>query len=77
MVIRKGMVLVGVGVVLGLGAALGASQLMSGMIYGVSAVDPVTFFGVPGALCLVALLATFLPTRRAAAVDPMKTLRAE
>jgi predicted permease len=77
MVIRKGMVLVAVGVVLGLSAALGASQLMSGMIYGVSALDPVTFFGVPGSLCLVALLATYLPARRAAAVDPMNTLRAE
>jgi predicted permease len=77
MVIRKGMVLVAVGVGLGLAAALGASRLMGGMIYGVSALDPMTFVGVPGLLCLTALVATFIPARRAAAVDPMKTLRAE
>jgi predicted permease len=77
MVIRKGMVLVAVGVMLGLAASLGASRLMAGMIYGVSPVDPVTFLGVPSVLCLVALVATFIPARRAAAVDPMQTLRAE
>lgn len=77
MVVRKGMGLVTIGVVLGLGAALAASRLMAGMIYGVSAIDPATFFGVPGLLCVVALLATFVPARRAAAVDPMGTLRAE
>ena len=77
MVMRKGMTLVGVGVVLGLGAAIGASRLMAGLIYGVSAVDPLTFFGVPAVLCAVALLATFLPARRAASLDPMLALRAE
>jgi len=77
MVMRKGMTLVGVGVVLGLGAAVGAGRLMAGLIYGVSAVDPITFLGVPGLLCCVALLATFFPARRAAALDPMRALRAE
>ncbi|UCG86753.1 MAG: ABC transporter permease, partial [Gemmatimonadota bacterium] len=77
MVIRKGMFLVGVGVALGLLAALVASRMMAGLIYGVSAVDPATFLGVPTLLCAVALLASFLPARRAAGVDPMMTLRAE
>jgi ABC-type antimicrobial peptide transport system permease subunit len=77
MVIQKGMVLVGIGVILGLGASLGASQFMASLIYGVSAVDPLTFFGVPGLLCAVALVATFLPARRAASVDPVLALRAE
>jgi predicted permease len=77
MVIKTGMRTVGVGVVLGAGIAMGTSRLMENMIYGVSAIDPVTFFGVPGMLCAVALLATYLPARRAASVDPMKALRAE
>jgi len=77
MVIKKGMTMVAVGVVLGATIALGASRLMSNLIYGVSAVDPVTFLGVPGMLVCVALLATYLPARRAASVDPMKALRSE
>ncbi len=77
MVIKKGMTMVGVGVVLGAGLALGAGNLMQGMIYGVSAIDPITFLGVPSVLCTVALLATYLPARRAASIDPMKALRAE
>ncbi len=77
MVIRKGMTMVGIGVALGTGIALGASRLMENLIYGVNAIDPVTFLGVPGILCAVALLATYLPARRAASVDPMKALRSE
>jgi predicted permease len=77
MVVSKGMLLVGVGVGLGLVAALGASRFMAGLLYGVSAMDPLTFIGVPGVLCAVALLASFIPARRAASVDPMMTLRAE
>ena len=77
MVIKKGMTMVGVGVVLGAAIALGASRLMGNLIYGVSAVDPVTFLGVPGMLCAVALVATYLPARRAASVDPMRALRSE
>jgi len=77
MVIKKGMTMVGVGVVLGAGLAIGAGNLMQGMIYGVSAIDPITFLGIPGMLCAVALLATYLPARRAASVDPMKALRSD
>ena len=77
MVVRKGMLLVGVGVGLGLLASFGASRFMAGLLYGVSALDPLTFFGVPGVLCAVALLASFIPAQRAASVDPMMTLRAE
>jgi len=71
------MTTVGIGVLLGAGIAMGTSRLMENMIYGVNAVDPVTFLGVPGMLCAVALVATYLPARRAASVDPMRALRAE
>lgn len=77
MIVRRGMSLVGAGVVIGLLGAVGASRVMAGLLYGVSAVDPMTFIGVPALLCAVALLASFLPARRAAATDPMMTLRAE
>ena len=77
MVMKNGMTTVGVGVLLGAGIAVGTSRLMENLIYGVSAIDPVTFIGIPGILCLVALLATYLPARRAAAVDPMRALRSE
>ena len=77
MVVRKGMLLVGVGVGFGLLASFGATRFMAGLLYGVSALDPLTFVGVPGVLCAVALLASFIPAQRAASIDPMKTLRAE
>jgi predicted permease len=77
MVVRKGMVLVTMGALLGLGTAVITSRAMAGLIYGVSALDPVTFIGIPSVLGAVALLATYLPARRAAAVDPMLALRAD
>jgi predicted permease len=77
MVVREGMVMVGVGVVLGLVAAVAAGRLMEGLIYGVSTIDPMTFVGVPGLLSAVALVAAYLPARRAASLDPMAALGAE
>ncbi|MFC1639742.1 ABC transporter permease, partial [Gemmatimonadota bacterium] len=77
MVMKNGMATVGIGVLLGASIAVGTSRLMENMIYGVSAIDPVTFVGIPGMLCVVALLATYLPARRAASVDPMRALRSE
>lgn len=77
LLVREGMATVGIGAALGLAAALAASRLMAGLIYGVSTVDPVTFFAVPGLLGVVALAATYLPARRAASLDPMVALRAQ
>ena len=65
------------GVAIGLPAAIGLAQVLRGSLYGVSASDPLTFITIAVALSLVALLATFLPARRATRVDPIVALRAE
>ena len=77
MVVRQGAALAGIGVVLGLIASAGLSRVMGSLLFGVSAKDPVTYVGVAGALALVAVLASWLPARRAAGVDPAIALRNE
>ena len=77
MVLRQGAVLAGVGIVLGLGGAFGLTRLMGAMLFGVSATDPATFVAVPLTLGIVALLASYLPARRASRTDPVEALRAE
>jgi len=75
LVLRHGLALAGVGVGAGLAAAFGLTRVMSALLYGVGAVDPATYAaGGAGAVGL-ALLASWLPARRAAAVDPIETLR--
>ncbi len=77
MVLRQGFILAVVGVAIGLMLALGLTRLMSTILYGVSPLDPVTFAVVAIGLLGVALLASYLPARRAAGVDPMNALRVD
>ena len=77
LVVHQGMRPALVGVAVGLVVALGASRLIASMLYGVSALDPVTFVAVPLFLAGVALLATYVPARRATRVTPTVALQAE
>jgi putative ABC transport system permease protein len=75
MVIREGMVLVAAGVVIGLAAALVLSRGIVALLYGVSPTDPMTLAGTAALLLGVALLACYIPARRATMVDPLTALR--
>jgi len=77
LVLRRGMLLSGAGLVLGVGVALFVTRGMASLLYGVSTSDPRTYLVTLGLLLLVALLANLLPARRATRVDPVKVLRAE
>jgi len=77
MVVTQGMVLALIGIGLGLAGAFGLAQLITAFLFGVTAKDPVVFAGVPVLLAAVALLAVWLPARRASKVDPLIALRYE
>ena len=77
MVIVQGMTLALVGLAIGLGAAFGIARLITTLLFGVSARDPLVFTAVPALLAAVALLAVWLPARRASSVDPLIALRYE
>jgi predicted permease len=75
--VRRGLVLVGVGVALGLGGAAGFTRLMQSLLFGISPLDPITFTAMPVVLAATAVLASYLSARRAVAIDPVETMRAE
>ncbi|MGD2122660.1 MAG: ABC transporter permease [Gemmatimonadota bacterium] len=76
-VVARTMVLAGVGAVVGIAAALALSRLMASLLYGVEATDPLTFLYMTAVLLMVAVLAGYLPARRASRTDPMIALRVE
>jgi putative ABC transport system permease protein len=75
LVLREVLVLVGAGILIGIPAALGASKLIAGMLFGLSVTDPATILLAAGALFAVALFAGYLPARYASRIDPMTALR--
>jgi predicted permease len=77
LVIGQGMILALIGVAVGVGGAIGLTRLMNTLLYGVTATDPPTFIAISLLLSFVALLACWIPARRAAKVDPMNALRCE
>ena len=75
--VRRGLVLLGAGLAAGLAGAAAVTRLMQSLLYGIGPLDPIAFTAMPALLAAAALLASYLPARRAAAVDPVETLRAE
>jgi len=74
MVVRQGMTLALVGIGVGLAGAFGFTRMLASLLFGVNASDPLTYVGISFLLGFVALLACYLPARRAAKLDPMKAL---
>ena len=77
LVLGRGLVLVLFGVGIGIGVSLGLTRVMTSLMYGVSVTDPVTFISVSLLLIFISVLASYIPARRAAKIDPMVALRSE
>jgi putative ABC transport system permease protein len=77
LVLKQGLLLTAAGVVFGLAGALAATRLIETLLFGVAARDALTFALVPAVLAIVALVACYLPARRATRIDPMTALRYE
>jgi putative ABC transport system permease protein len=75
LVVSQGMIQALIGVAIGLGAAFTLTRVMSSLLYGISPLDPATFAGLSILLLLVALMASYLPARRAARINPIGALR--
>ncbi len=77
LVLREGLLLGGIGVALGLAAAVACTRVLGSLLFEVTPTDPLTLGSVTGVLLAVALAATLVPARRASKVDPMVALRYE
>jgi len=77
LVLARGLLFVGIGVAIGIGAAFGLARLMRSLLYGVAPTDPVSYLLAAGVVLIVALAACYFPARRATRVDPMVALRYE
>ena len=77
LILRQGLAVTAVGVAVGLAGAFVVTRFMAGLLFGVSAIDPLTFVAVPAVLAIAAFVASYAPARRAARVDPMVSLRSE
>jgi predicted permease len=77
MVVRQGLVLAGIGVAIGLASAVALARLIASLLYDVAPTDPLTLGAVTAALLTVAIVASWLPARRAARIDPVEALRAD
>ena len=77
MFLLHGLTLSGVGVVVGLVVAAALGRLMSSLLFGVAPMDPAAYAAAIGVILAAAALASYLPARRAATIDPVETLRAE
>jgi predicted permease len=75
--VRRGALLAGIGSTLGVGAAIGLSRWISSLLFGVTALDPATYAVSGFVVCAAAIVASYLPARRAASVDPVESLRAD
>ena len=77
LILRQGMTPAGIGVVVGVAIAFAITRVLASLLYGVKASDPTTFIAVAVLLTVIALLATYIPARRAMGVDPVIALRDE
>lgn len=77
MILGQGMRLIGVGIVIGLVASFALMRLLKGLLFGVGTNDPLTFVAITLLLMVVAVLACYIPARRATKVDPLTALRYE
>ena len=77
MVVFQGLRLAVVGIIVGLAGAFGLTRFLATLLFGVRASDPIVFVGVPIVLAMVAVLAAWIPARRASHVDPVQAMRYE
>ena len=77
MFVRSALLLTAVGVIIGIGTAAALTQFMKSLLFNISPLDPITYITVPLVLAAAAAFASYLPARRAAAIDPVEALRAE